>query len=294
MMPEFDVELDRVATGGAGLGTGPDGRVVFVDGGLPGERVRVRTVAEHARRIEAETVAVLTPSPNRRPVRCPHVAEGCGGCDWQHVDAVGQRELRRAVVLDCLRRLARIDDVEVRSGPLLETDRYRTTVRAAVVDGRAGYRRSRSHDVVTVEQCLVAHPLVEEILVEGRFGSAREVTVRAGARTGERLVVVHPTTSVVEVPPGVEVVGADAVADQMRWYHELVGGLRLRISAPSFFQCRPDGAEALVEVVGAALHGSWSASSVLLDAYGGVGLFGALVPWPGSVVGVESSGPGGG
>jgi len=298
MPPSVDVELTRVATGGAALGTGPDGRVVFAAGGLPGELVTVAIDREHARRLEGRVTGVLRPSPHRTPPPCPHVAAGCGGCDWQHVAPAHQPRLRADIVADCLRRLARIEDPDLRPGQPLRPDGYRITVRAAVRRGRAGFRAARSHDVVPVDSCLVAHPLAEEILVDGRFGSATEITVRVGARTGERLVVATPTAAGVRVPDGVVVVGDDDLrAGHPAAYHEEVGGRRLRISARSFFQSRPDGAEALAAAAGAALGPPPPAGPTLtgagaprlLDAYCGVGLFAALLGDGWAVTGVESN-----
>lgn len=289
IMPEVTVDLDRVATGGASIGPGPDGRLVFVTGGLPGERVVASIDREHRSRIEATAAAIEVAAPTRRSPPCPEVARSCGGCDLQHASPDGQRELRRDIVVDCLRRLGGVTEPVVELGPPLPVDGYRTSVRMAVVDGRSGYRASRSHEVVTVGSCLVAHPLVAELITEGRFGSAEEVTIRVGARTGERLVVAHPTAEGVAVPDDVVVVGTDELdAGHPAAYHEEIGGHRLRVSARSFFQCRPDGAELLVDLVASALDG---ADGPLLDAYCGVGLFGATLggDGPEPVIGVESN-----
>jgi 23S rRNA (uracil1939-C5)-methyltransferase len=282
MMPELEVELDRIATGGAALGRSPDGKVVFVAGGLPGERVRASVVADHRTRVEADLLSVIDAAPGRRVPPCQHVEAGCGGCDWQHAEPDLQRELRRAIVVDCLTRLAQLDDVDVRLGPTLDPTGYRTTVRAAVLDGKAGFRAGRSHDVIPVDSCLVAHPLVDQVIADGRFGDASEVTIRAGANTGERLAIVTPTAEGVVVPDDVVVVGDDELrAGRNVRYHEEITGRRLRVSARSFFQCRPDGAEVLLDLVAAALVGSDGALSTdsaeamtVLDAYCGVGLFG--------------------
>jgi 23S rRNA (uracil1939-C5)-methyltransferase len=282
----FELTVDRVATGGAAIGAGPDGRVVFVADAIPGERVGVQPVALHRNRIEARLVEVLEPSPDRVDPPCPHVADGCGGCDWQHVAPSRQSALRREVVVDCLRRLARLEAIPVDNAPALPVDGYRTTVRAAVVGGRAAYRMRSSHDTVAIGTCPIAHPLVEELLVDGRFGSATEVVVRVGANTGERLVVVDPTTEGVSVPDGVKVVGVDELdAGARPHYHEELGGLRLQISARSFFQCRPDGALLLAQLAGDAVA---DAEGTLLDGYCGVGLFGALAGIGRLVIGVES------
>ena len=92
--------------------------------------------------------------------------------------------------------------------------------------------------------------MLDELIVEGTFGAATEVTLRVGAETGERLALVAPTRDGVRLPDDVRVVGADELAAGKRaWIHEIVAGRRWRISAESFFQTRPDGAAALVDVV---------------------------------------------
>jgi 23S rRNA (uracil1939-C5)-methyltransferase len=141
---------------------------------------------------------------------------------------------------------------------------------------RAGFRRYHGHDVVEVGECLVAHPLLGELVAEGDFGSAREVTLRCGAATGERLVLLAPTAAGASLPPSVLVVGEDEIDSGRRaWIFEEVSGARLRVSARSFFQASPGGAEALVGAVKAAAAGAGDGD--LVDAYGGVGLFGATV-----------------
>src|SRR5205807_3506345 len=96
----------------------------------------------------------------------------------------------------------------------------------------------------------------------------------------------------VRVPEGVTVVGADDLAAGHRaWIHEEVAGRRWRISAESFFQGRPDGAEALVDAVGGALGDALTDGATVVDLYCGVGLFaGVLGERAGSrVVAVESN-----
>lgn len=283
---QFEVAVDRVAKGGASLGPGPDGRVVFVTGTIPGERVLVELGKKNKRFLEARTIRVVEPSPDRVEPKCPHVADGCGGCDWQHITADRQAELRLAVVRDSLRRLAKLDNVEVLAGPALPVVGYRTILRTAVVGGRAGYRKGRSHDVVVADSCAIAHPLAEQLVVEGRYGEAAEVTIKVGARTGDRMVVV-PAGVEVSVPDDVLVARRDEIAaGREAFIHEEVGGHRFRISADSFFQCRPDGAEALVETARLAVG---MFDGPLLDAYSGVGLFGALMAEGRPLVAVESS-----
>jgi 23S rRNA (uracil1939-C5)-methyltransferase len=268
-----------MAAGGDAIARDADGRVVFVTGALPGERVRAAVIAERRDYARSLTVEVLDPSPDRVAPPCPELARGCGGCQWQHISLDGQRRLKREIVADALRRVGRLAGPEPEPTVELSATGYRTTVRAAVVDGRAGYRRGGSHDVVAVEECLVAHPLVAELLVAGRYGTATEVVLRAGARTGERLVAPDPATAVITVPP-------DVRRDHL---HEVVAGRHWRISAGSFFQTRPDGADALAALVLDAADGAGPPGAAV-DLYSGVGLFAGILAGRGwSVTAVEAS-----
>ena len=268
------LDITTIVAGGDGLARDADGRVVFVAGGLPGEQV---TAAVHERRkdfAKANVVDVLVASDHRVAAPCAFVAAGCGGCDWQHISPAGQRQLKADIVRDALRRQAHLE-VEVELGPELPATGYRTTLRGVAVDGRFGFRHRGSHDVVPVAPCLVAHPLLDELVTAGRFPDG-EVILRAGARTGERLVVVHGDQSQVAVPEGVRVVTqAELNAGTRAWFHEEVAGRRWRVSARSFFQARPDGAEALIDAVRGALAGA--ATGHVVDLYGGVGLFAGAV-----------------
>jgi 23S rRNA (uracil1939-C5)-methyltransferase len=192
--PRESLELvpTTVVAGGDALARDAEGRVVFVRGALPGERV-VAAVTERRRDFaRAVTTEVVEAMPGRVAPPCPEVEAGCGGCDYQWITPAEQRRLKVGIVADALRRLGRIEDPEVRDGPALAVEDYRTSVRCVVVDGRAGFRRRHQHDGLAVERCLVAHPLVDDMIEHGRFGAAREVTLRAGARTGERLALVSP------------------------------------------------------------------------------------------------------
>jgi 23S rRNA (uracil1939-C5)-methyltransferase len=278
------LEVTGHAVGGEAIARDPSGRVVFVEGALPGEQVRAAITEERRDFARARLVEVRRAAPGRVEPPCPELARGCGGCDLQHLAAGSQAALKAAVVADALRRIAGVHEPVVRVAPALPAAGYRTSVRAVVRAGRAGYRRRRSHEPVPVESCLVAHPLVEELLVEGRFGEAEEVTIRVGAATGDRLVLASPTASGVSVPGDVLVVGRDELRRGRRAHlHEEVAGRRLRVSARSFFQSSQVGAEALVAAVrdaagvGVSPMVGGSPSEPIIDAYAGVGLFAATV-----------------
>src|SRR5947209_13846168 len=74
-----------VAAGGDGIARDADGRVAFVEGGIPGDVVRAEVVDQRRDFVRTRAVEVLEASPDRVEPPCPFVLAGCGGCQWQHV-----------------------------------------------------------------------------------------------------------------------------------------------------------------------------------------------------------------
>lgn len=266
--------VDRVAVGGDGIAREPDGRVVFVTGALPGERVRVEVTKRSRDYWRATAVEVLEPSAARREPPCPWVSRGCGGCDWQFVDPSAQHVLKVDMVRDALTRQGRLPTPIVEPGARLPETGYRTTVRLAVgANGITGFRRARSHDVVPVDDCLVAHPAIAQVLGSLRVRGAGEIVLRVSEATGEMTVLTSADgpgrLEVLGVPPHAQV-GPDASIT------EVVAGRQLRVGSASFFQSSARSAELLVDAVRRAVSrtpDSW------VDLCAGVGLFAATL-WP--------------
>ena len=288
-MHDVEVSITDVAAGGDGSGHAPDGRVTFVRGAIPGDRVSVEVTDDRPRMLRGVATEIVDASADRIEPPCPHVAAGCGGCGWQHVDPTAQRRLKIRIAEEALRRIGRLE-ATIDDGPPLPTSGFRTSVRCLVVDGRAAFRTARGHDAVVVDSCMIAHPRIEELIAEADFGSAREVTLRVGAETGERLVVFDPAIpDDARLPDDVLVVGADELAAGRRaWFHDVVHDVTFRISAESFFQTRTDGAAVLVDSVRIAGEGCWG-HGTFVDLYGGVGLFSACLGIGMRVMVVESN-----
>lgn len=264
-MPSGTVRVtpERFVAGGAALGHAPDGRVVFVRGAVPGDDVTAEIVEDKAAFVQATVVAVHAGGPDRVVPPCPQRRIGCGGCDWQHVNPAAQLAHKVTVVADALRRTAKLPDAAVRAGASVPAEGYRTTVRVVGDEhGRPAFRQERSHATVPAAGCLIAHPLLRDLLTAPVEAGA-EVTVRASVATGE----------------------ADAGAALT----EHVGGVPLRVSPGAFFQSGPAAAELLVDAVRRAAPELALARHVV-DAYAGVGLFAAtVVPPTAKVTAIESS-----
>jgi len=283
-MPSIVVRAEKMAAGGDAIAHLDDGRVVFVRGALPEELVAIDLVQSKKDFARGELAEVVEASPIRVDPPCPAHAAGCGGCTWQHVDPAAQLDLKATVVVDALRRTARLPDAAVVVGSAVPAWAYRTSLRLAVGrGGRLGLRGRHSHDVVELGGCPISHPSLSELLAVLRASGSGEVSLRVSAATGERSAhVVEGVVELTNVPADVEI-GADAAI------HETVAGRSLRISAASFFQSGPAAAELLVTAVREAIGDTADVGSIV-DAYGGVGLFaGALTARTTTVV--EASRP---
>lgn len=133
----IDLTLTAFADRGKSLGRAEDGRVVFVAGGVPGDRVAARVVQTKKRHAEARLETLVEPSGLRVAPRCRYFGT-CGGCKWQHVDYDAQREMKRQSVEDALRRTGGFEDLpEVR--PTLGSPRvyfYRNKMEFSFADER--------------------------------------------------------------------------------------------------------------------------------------------------------------
>ncbi|MCY7299213.1 MAG: TRAM domain-containing protein [Ilumatobacteraceae bacterium] len=278
------VHVEKMAAGGDAIAHLADGRVVFIDGALPDETVRVAITTNKRDFAKGLVAEVLQPSPHRVVPPCPEMANGCGGCGWQHTTPSAQLQLKTDVVADALRRTAKLPDAHVRIGGSVQPWGYRTSMRLAVTaDGRVGLRAGSSHRVVALDTCMVAHPALAALLPAVRIAGGEELSIRVSVATGE--ATAWSSSGGVRfdgLAPHVAI-GPESVL------FEDVAGVRLRVTAASFFQSGPAAAELLVATVSDVCGDSLrDLRGPLLDAYGGIGLFAATLG-TGEVIVVESS-----
>lgn len=191
------VRILRIATGGDGVGRLEDGRTVFVPRTAPGDLVDPRQVREYPRYARARVDRLLEPSPDRVEPRCPHyVQDDCGGCQLQHLSSTAQREARRTILGDALRRIARLDVADPELVPAAEEWEYRTKITLhADAGGRIGLHPLDQPDrVFDLVRCHITRPELMSLWRELRARrdllprELRQIVLRLD-RAGERHVV---------------------------------------------------------------------------------------------------------
>lgn len=201
---EIVARVEALSSTGKGIFRA-DGRVWFVPGVLPGDRVRVRAGRVHPRWIEGFLVERIEGSSERREPPCP-VQGACGGCPLMPLDEERQRSWKRRFVADALERIGgRTTEVDpVVPGPAFA---YRNKVELslgpdAAGEAALGFRPPGGGAVVDVAACAVQHRDADVFLAALRrrlfladrpwsraFRSGRvRLTLRRSESTGEILL----------------------------------------------------------------------------------------------------------
>ena len=172
-MPDLVLEVDSLDLEGRGVARS-DGKVVFIPGALPGERVRAEIVGRKPKFDRARLIDVLRESPLRARPSCPHFglhAGACGGCSMQHVEPRAQVAIKQRVLEDALWHLARLRPERVlrpiEGSPWGYRHRARLAVRYVAKKGGVlvGFHERGSSYVADMRECRVLPPSVSRLLL---------------------------------------------------------------------------------------------------------------------------------
>lgn len=305
------VTIERCSGNGSGI-SHLDGRVVFVQGALPGEECEIKLLKIKKTVLFAKVERILKPSPFRTVPDCSHFPV-CGGCSFWHMTYEEELEIKRQQVEDAL---TRIGGLSCKVPPVLGAEtvfRYRNKaqfpVSAAKGGGKIGFYRSRSHDVISVENCLIqsesantaantVRKWMEQYQIPGYeettcSGLVRHVYVRTN-QAGESLICLVVNGS--KVPHKKELVQALRTACpsavgillnrnekdsnvilgdqyQLLWGQDYLIdellGHSFRLSVPSFYQVNHAQTERLYQI--AISYAAFTGEETVLDLYCGVG-----------------------
>jgi 23S rRNA (uracil1939-C5)-methyltransferase len=313
---ELELEIDSLAQGGRGVAR-RDGYVVFVSGGLPGDRVRARVGKSKRNHAEASVIELLRPSPDRIADTCVHDGEPCPGAAWQGLPYEMQLAEKERQVAEALERIGGLAGFELQ--PILAAEsgwRYRNKLEYSF--GERGeqtllgfHRRGSWEEVVDVDDCRLAseasnaarNDLRRWAREQGlnswdprsRTGVLRNLVVRDSARTGQiQTRLVTSPASFAQPPVDLHTVvegtgsGTDGPTGVLGEEHleEVIRGLRFRVGHRAFLQTNTAMADRLygIAIEAAALTGG----ERVFDLYCGIGTIAlSLAPHAGEVWGLE-------
>ncbi len=146
-----------------------DGKTLFVPFSAPGDELEVEIVADRSKFSEARIVDILKPASCRVDAPCP-VFGRCGGCQWQHIAYDAQLRWKASILAETLSRLGRVESPRVLDALASPQQwHYRNRMMLHVdSQGRVGYYRAGSKEVVEFEECLIAERSLNEELTARR------------------------------------------------------------------------------------------------------------------------------
>ena len=173
------LSIESLSYGPSGIGK-DGGKVVFVPHSAPGDRLDVVLTEEKKRYARAEIVAVRRPAPERRIPPCQYVPR-CGGCPWQHIAYEEQLRAKAALVQEHVRRIGGVQDPPML--PIIPSPQewhYRHRIRLRTEPpARLGFYQAESHELVELDDCLIAGEACATSLVRARDWLTRlHTTVR--------------------------------------------------------------------------------------------------------------------
>lgn len=184
-----------------------DGRAVFVPGAIPGEEWEIRILKVTAGPVYARGERLLKSSPMRVRPDCPYFGK-CGGCNTRHLSYEEELRFKREKVNAALVRIGKQQPVVDRILGCEEADRYRNKAIFSLADGEGGpawgFYRSRSHQLIPMEDCLLQSELscraasaVRDFLASERIPAYEESSGKGSVRHVFCRQAYHRTDAVV-------------------------------------------------------------------------------------------------
>ncbi|QPK80340.1 class I SAM-dependent RNA methyltransferase [Corynebacterium lizhenjunii] len=273
----LELAVESMAHGGEAIAHAADGRVVFVRGALPDDRVLAQITRVKKAFLRAQVIELVQASPLRVESACPAAAAGAGCCDFAVLDPGAELDIKADILTDQLRRLGGMKKLPQPELIELAPHRgWRTRVRLGVdAQGRAGLRRQGSHELVTDVECTQLYPG----LVSGLMGpDARRFTPGA-----EVIAVMDATRTrhVVEsrrAPRGRRVEYITEVIEGSGTVVEHCGEQSFEFPATGFWQAHVKAPEVYSQLIETWLatvlcESAYAARGTAWDLYGGVGVF---------------------
>ena len=266
------VDIAAVAHGGHFVAR-HEGRVIFVRYAIPGEKVKVEITELSKNFARGDAIEIVKASQDRVSPSCKYARPGgCGGCDFQHVSADAQRSMKRDIIKEQFKRLAKMD-IEVEVHEVKPTFGWRSRMEFTVSEnGRIAMYKARSKELVEIDECKIAHPAIEiRELNSRKLPAGKKVDVAVGS-DGTVVTTIEGRASY------------DLIKQQ-------VGSFEFSLSPESFWQSHVSAPAVLLDTV--LNFSGIKAGDHVYDLYSGVGLFASgaakLVGSSGRVTMIEES-----
>ncbi len=204
----FDINIYDIGINGEGIGK-INNFTIFVDGALIDETVKVKIVKVKKNYAYGKLIEIIKPSPFRQSPSCKYFSK-CGGCNLLHLKYDKHLELKSNFIKSNLKKIAKIEDVEVPRVIGMDNPFYYRNKASFPVnftkDVNIGFYKARSHNIINIDKCIIQNPInniiikkIKEFINESQIsiynettlkGDLRHIITRIGNKTNELLICI--------------------------------------------------------------------------------------------------------
>jgi tRNA/tmRNA/rRNA uracil-C5-methylase (TrmA/RlmC/RlmD family) len=250
------IDVGSIANGGHFIGR-HNNQIIFVRHSLTDERANVKITAVNSKFAFGDAIEILKKSKDRVDAPCKYARpEGCGGCDFQHIDPIAQLNLKKIVIQDQFKQIAKIEiNPEIISKDSLEGLNWRTRLNLSISENKKlGLHVHKSNKIVEIDECLIA---VDEINKSEIFNKKWE--------NEDNIKISYSSENDMNISQlGKNISGSDK-------FKEVVDDNKYYISPKSFWQSHKNAPLIILEQV--LKFANIKEGEKICDLYGGVGLF---------------------
>lgn len=249
-----------------------NGKVLFVPKTVPGDIVEIAVINDKKNFSECQVLKYIEYSPERINSSCPYF-DSCGGCDFLNVKYENSLNYKVNKVKEIFNK----NGISINPKVVLSSQNlfYRNKITLKVQNGKLGYFKNNSHDLVEIDKCIIASNAINSMIPYiKRFNILNgNVTIRSN-QNEEILLVIESydnlNININEIKKNIKLVGI--VINNRLFYgvdflNENINDLNYRISYDSFFQINPRVAQILFNTIDENID----VNDNVLDIYCGVG-----------------------
>ncbi len=250
------LDIGNIANGGHFVARHHN-QIIFVRHAISGEVAKVKITAVNSKFAFGDAVEILKPSKDRISPPCKYShPEGCGGCDFQHINYDVQSDLKKEVIKDQFKRITKIDILpEIITANPSNGFHWRSRLNLAISENKkVGLRAHKSNKVIEIDECLIA---LKEINKSDIFS--------ANWDSKENLNISCSSTNQINISQfNKSIIGPDKLTEN-------VDKNEYTISPKSFWQSHINAPSLLLQQV--IKNADIQQDQIVCDLYGGVGLF---------------------
>lgn len=250
------LDIGTIANGGHFIARHND-QIIFVRHSITGEKANVKITAVNSKFAFGDAVEILKKSKDRVNAPCKYAhPEGCGGCDFQHIDLKTQLNLKKIVIQDQFKRIAKIDiNPDLISADSESGLNWRSRLNLGISENKKlGLHSHKSNKIIEIDECLIALKEINNLDVFNKHWENND-NIKISCSSENDINISHL---------GKKISGSDKLK-------EVVKDNKFNISPQSFWQSHKNAPGIILEQV--LKFANIKKGERVCDLYGGVGLF---------------------